>query len=99
MENQKNILDYKILYPFPKSYTDHGVKTIGYENEVVFPIELQVKEKAKKIYADIYIEYLICKEICIPINEKRTISYKIKKKNYLKIIKFLNIWIEFQRVN
>ena len=80
MENQKNILDYKILYPFPKSYMDHGVKTIGYENEVIFPIELQIKEKAKKIYADINIEYLICKEICIPINEKRTISYKIKKK-------------------
>ena len=92
MENQKNILDYKILYPFPKSYTDHGVKTIGYENEVVFPIELQVKEKAKKIYADIYIEYLICKEICIPINEKRTISYKIKKKlsQNNQILKYLD---------
>ena len=80
MENQKNILDYKILYPFPKSYMDHGVKTIGYENEVIFPIELQIKEKAKKIYADITIEYLICKEICIPINEKRIINYQIKKK-------------------
>ena len=42
---------------------DHGVKTIGYENEVIFPIELQIKEKAKKIYAYINIEYLICKEI------------------------------------
>ncbi len=80
IENQKNILDYKILYPFPKSYMDHGVKTIGYENEVIFPIELQIKEKAKKIYADINIEYLICKEICIPMNEKRIINYQIKKK-------------------
>ena len=84
MENQKNILDYKILYPFPKSYMDHGVKTIGYENEVIFPIELQIKEKAKKIYADINIKYLICKEICIPMNEKRIINYQIKKKNISK---------------
>ena len=37
MENQKNILDYKILYPFPKSYMDHGVKTIGYEMRLYFP--------------------------------------------------------------
>ena len=45
MENKKNILDHNILYPFPKSYTDHGVKTIGYENEVIFPVELKIKEK------------------------------------------------------
>ena len=43
-----------------------------------FSIELQIKEKAKKIYENqknildyINIEYLICKEICIPINEKK----------------------------
>ena len=70
MENKKNILEYNILYPFPKSYTDHGVKTIGYENEVIFPVELKIKEK-KPIYADLNIEYLICKEICIPITEKK----------------------------
>ena len=41
-KNKQNILNYKILYPLPSSYEDHGVKTIGYENEVIFPIELQI---------------------------------------------------------
>ena len=91
MENKKNILDHNILYPFPKSYTDHGVKTIGYENEVIFPVELKIKEKKKPIYADLNIEYLICKEICIPITEKKTINFNIKNSDLKnnQILKYL----------
>lgn len=91
MENKKNILDHNILYPFPKSYTDHGVKTIGYENEVIFPVELKIKEKKKPIYADLNIEYLICKEICIPITEKKTINFNIKNSELKnnQILKYL----------
>ena len=91
MENKKNILDHNILYPFPKSYTDHGVKTIGYENEVIFPVELKIKEKKKQIYADLNIEYLICKEICIPITEKKTINFNIKNSDLKnnQILKYL----------
>ena len=91
MENKKNILDHNILYPFPKSYTDHGVKTIGYENEVIFPVELKIKKKKKPIYADLNIEYLICKEICIPITEKKTINFNIKNSELKnnQILKYL----------
>ena len=91
MENKKNILDHNILYPFPKSYTDHGVKTIGYENEVIFPVELKIKEKKKPIYADLNIEYLICKEVCIPITEKKTINFNIKNSELKnnQILKYL----------
>ncbi len=80
-DNKQNILDHRILYPFPSSYLDHGVRTIGYENEIVFPIELKIKDANKKIVTDINIEYLICKEICIPKNVKRKINFSLKKKN------------------
>ena len=48
-------------FNFPSSFLDHGVRTIGYENEIVFPIELKIKDANKKIITDINIEYLICK--------------------------------------
>ena len=78
-KNKKNILDYNILYPSPKFYSDHGVRTIGYEKEVVFPIEFTVKDRSERIFANLDIEYLICKEICIPIREKRLIDFDLKK--------------------
>tara|TARA_Y100000991_G_C21963183_1_gene345547 strand:- start:102 stop:2063 length:1962 start_codon:yes stop_codon:yes gene_type:complete len=92
-QNMQNILAYEILYPMPKFYTDHGVKTIGYENEIIFPVELKIKDENKKISADINIEYLICKEICIPINIKKKINFKSEKKNTsdknFEILKYL----------
>ena len=48
-DNKQNILDYNNFYPFPKFYSDHGVRTIGYENEIVFPIELKIKDRNKKL--------------------------------------------------
>ena len=40
-----NIKDYEILYPAPKRYIDSEIETIGYENQVVFPIKLSLNEK------------------------------------------------------
>ena len=44
----KDINEYEILYPLPKEYIDHSVKTIGYENEVIFPIKLKIDKKKKR---------------------------------------------------
>ena len=41
----RDINKFEILYPLPKEYTDHSVKTIGYENEVIFPIKLRKSKK------------------------------------------------------
>ena len=34
----------KVLFPFPEKYTDHGVSTIGYEGQVIFPVRIQKNE-------------------------------------------------------
>ena len=44
----KDINEFEILYPLPKEYIDHSVKTIGYENEVIFPIKFKIDKKKKK---------------------------------------------------
>ena len=63
LENKKNIKEYEVLYPFPKMYSDHGVKTIGYEKEIIFPVLFNVKNIKEKVSADVNVEYLICKEL------------------------------------
>ena len=80
LKNKVNILEYEVLFPFPKYYSDHEVKTIGYEKEIIFPVKFRVSDINKNITADANIEYLICKEICIPINDKYRIELNLKKK-------------------
>jgi len=36
----------KVLFPFPEKFTDHGVSTIGYEDQVTFPVRIQKNEIA-----------------------------------------------------
>lgn len=74
-ENQY-IESLKILYPTPKRYYDSDIETIGYENEVVFPVRIDLFDRSKAFELFIDIEYLICKSICIPVEEKRKILFK-----------------------
>ena len=86
--------DYKVLFPFPKKYNDHGLKTIGYEKEVIFPVKINFKDNTNFVSAKINISYLVCKEICIPENKTVTINADLGKASYnfesSEIFKYFN---------
>ena len=67
----------KILFPFPEKFTDHGVSTIGYEGQVIFPIRIQ-KNEIDKITEEINLDYLVCKDICIPISETKNLKLNLQ---------------------
>lgn len=67
----------KILFPFPEKFIDHGISTIGYEGQVIFPIRIQ-KNEIDKIKAEIYLDYLVCKDICIPISETKNLNLNLQ---------------------
>ena len=62
--------DIEILYPFPKKFTDKGVRTIGYDRKMIFPVKINSNGQ-KKNKQKIQLDYLICKDICIPYSETR----------------------------
>ena len=74
-----DILENEILFPFPKKFTDYGLETIGYEKEIIFPVRLKLNEIKKKITSTINLQYLICKDICIPISTERNINYSLNE--------------------
>ncbi len=67
----------KVLFPFPEKFTDHGVSTIGYEGQVIFPIRIK-KNEMDKINDVINLDYLVCKEICIPISETKKLNLNLQ---------------------
>ncbi len=71
--------DIEILYPFPKKFIDKGVTTIGYDSQVVFPVKINSNGQ-KKINRKIQLDYLICKDICIPYSETRILNIDFNKK-------------------
>ena len=92
--NSSEILENEILFPFPKKFTDYDIETIGYEREIIFPVKLKLDETKKKLISKINLQYLVCKDICIPISIEKNLNHsldksskKIKKSilyNYLK---------------
>ena len=67
----------KVLFPFPEKYTDHGVSTIGYGDQVIFPVRIQ-KNEIDKINEKINLDYLVCEDICIPISETKNLNLNLQ---------------------
>ena len=74
-----DILENEILFPFPKKFMDYDIETIGYEKEIIFPIKLKLNENKEKLISKINLQYLVCKDICIPISTERNLNHSLNK--------------------
>ena len=86
--NSSEILENEILFPFPKKFTDYDIETIGYEKEIIFPVKLKLDETKNKLISKINLQYLVCKDICIPISIEKNLNHSLDKssKNIKKSI-------------
>lgn len=65
-----NLSKARVLWPAPKRFSDPSGTYIGYEKEVVFPVEIQPGNPGKPVKLDLSIEYAVCKDICIPVESR-----------------------------
>ena len=72
--DDNRIKNLEILFPTPQRFFDLGIETIGYEKEIIFPIKVETFEYQNSMNFDIQLEYLVCKEICIPVIKTKEIS-------------------------
>ncbi|WP_019953576.1 protein-disulfide reductase DsbD domain-containing protein [Yoonia vestfoldensis] len=54
-------------FPVPEVYEDFGMRSIGYEDSVIFPLRLTVPDDGTAISMAGQIEIGVCDEICIPV--------------------------------
>ncbi len=66
--NSSNVKDIKILWPEPIEFEILGLKSIGYKDKVVFPLIVDIKDNQKQTNLNLNINYLVCRDICIPGN-------------------------------
>lgn len=78
----------QVMYPAPHKIPYPPLMTFGYENFVIFPLELFANDVNDDINIDATIKFLICSDVCIP--ENATIVTSLRK---IKKDKELNKWI------
>ena len=66
--NSSNVSDIEIIWPSPSSFSILGLRSLGYENKVIFPIKIDVIDKYQPIDLNFNIHLLVCKDICIPVD-------------------------------
>ena len=64
--NSQNVKDFEILWPIPEYFEILGFTSIGYVDEVIFPLKINLQDINKKTFINLDINYLTCKDICIP---------------------------------
>lgn len=62
----ENATDVKVLYPAPSRIIDKTGTTIGYLDQVVFPVAFTPKDPAQPVVLKLKAAYGVCKELCIP---------------------------------
>lgn len=70
-----NVASAQVLWPAPKRFSDPSGTYIGYEKEVIFPVEIQLQKPGEPARLDLNIEYAVCKDICIPVESRLQASF------------------------
>ena len=78
VDNSRNLKDFGVSFPKAKRFVEYDkFVNYGYEGEVIFPVQLVPLNREKNISSDILINFALCKDICIAVNE--VLTFDIEK--------------------
>ena len=66
----KNIGSIEVGYPVPSRFQDAGGESIGYHDQVLFPVFVKPAKSAEMVHLQLNMFFAVCKEICIPAKAK-----------------------------
>jgi DsbC/DsbD-like thiol-disulfide interchange protein len=61
-----NLAAARVLFPAPVRLHDESGEAIGYENEVIFPVEIAARDPARPVSLKLTLNFAVCQAICIP---------------------------------
>jgi len=94
-ENSTNVQNVNIQWPTPVEFEILGLTSLGYQNDVIFPLEIELEDELKNTFLNLHVNFLICKEVCIPGDATLFLEIPTGKKkltdNYFKLEKALSL--------
>jgi DsbC/DsbD-like thiol-disulfide interchange protein len=65
-----NLANARVMWPSPMRFKDSAGTSIGYHDEVVFPVIVKPAEAGKPVDLALDFDFAICKDICAPAHVK-----------------------------
>ena len=69
-----NVASVKVLYPAPHAYSDEAGVTIGYKDEVIFPLRVIPRDKGKPVTLHLKADYAVCEKLCVPVEARAQLT-------------------------
>ena len=69
-----NVQRVELLYPAPKRFTAFDIENYGYEDRVVYPLQVHLKEAGEPANLVLDGTVLVCADICIPETFRLTVD-------------------------
>lgn len=66
----KNLAHAEVIWPTPRVFDQNGMRSVGYEHELVLPIDVSPQVNGQPIRLKGKVELGVCKDICIPSTVK-----------------------------
>jgi DsbC/DsbD-like thiol-disulfide interchange protein len=68
-----NVAKVTLSWPGPQRFDDEGGTSIGYKGDVILPIEVDAKDRAKPATLSLALDYAVCETICVPAKGEATL--------------------------
>jgi len=63
----ENLSKASMEWPAPARYDAFGLESIGYKDNVVFPVTVALATPGRALAVDLALEYAVCRDICVPL--------------------------------
>ncbi|WP_135080839.1 protein-disulfide reductase DsbD domain-containing protein [Terasakiella sp. SH-1] len=73
-KDNPNIAHADIRWPLPERFVVLGLETVGYKDEVVYPLHLTLKSSQNPLDINTHVRFLTCADICIPVEVDLALS-------------------------
>lgn len=61
-----NLKAATVLYPAPHLFSDEGGNSLGYKDDVIFPVLISPAQPGKPVTLRLKLDYAVCEKLCIP---------------------------------
>ncbi len=65
-----NVAAVEVMFPIPGRFRDASGETIGYHDQVLFPLSVRPKNASETVQLQLNLFFAVCKEVCIPARVK-----------------------------
>ena len=72
-----NLKSAEVLFPLPSRFSDESGNSIGYKEQVIFPVKLVPVDVATPLEVSLAAFFGVCEDICIPARSAATLRFSM----------------------